>query len=106
MSDWQLGIDFGTSYTVGAVAQDGNVSVVDIESDGRARIPSSVFLTQDGEILVGTAAQHQAVFAPERYEPTPKRSLGEGQLFLGDRLVAVPSGERPRGCSPGSSWTS
>ncbi len=89
MTDWQLGIDFGTSYTVAAMAQDGSVAVVDIESNGRSRIPSSVFLTQDGEILVGTAAQHQAVFAPERYEPTPKRSLGEGQLFLGDDLVAI-----------------
>jgi actin-like ATPase involved in cell morphogenesis len=89
MTDWQLGIDFGTSYTVAGVAQDGNVTVVDVESNGRARIPSAVFLTRDGDILVGTAAQHQAVFAPERYEPTPKRSLGEGTLFLGDRLVAV-----------------
>ncbi len=89
MSDWQMGIDFGTSYTVAAVARGGEVEVVDVESNGRARIPSAVFLTEDGDILVGTAAQHQAVFAPERYEPTPKRSFGEGSIFLGDRLVTV-----------------
>ncbi|MFI5041056.1 MAG: Hsp70 family protein [Acidimicrobiales bacterium] len=89
MSDWFLGIDFGTSFTVAASARDGNVTVVDIESNGNARIPSSVFLTPDGEILVGSAAQHQAVFNPERYEPTPKRALGQGELFLGDRLVPV-----------------
>jgi actin-like ATPase involved in cell morphogenesis len=89
MSPWDLGIDFGTSYTVAAVARDGNVTTVDVESNGRSRLPSSVFLSLDGQILVGTAAQHQAVFAPERYEPTPKRVLGEGELFLGDRLIAV-----------------
>jgi molecular chaperone DnaK len=89
MSRWELGIDFGTSYTVAAVAKDGHVSTVDVESNGRSRLPSSVFLSLDGEILVGTAAQHQAVFAPERYEPTPKRVLGEGELFLGDRVVPV-----------------
>jgi molecular chaperone DnaK len=89
MSSWDLGIDFGTSYTVVAVAQDGNVATVDVESNGRSRLPSSVFLSLDGTILVGTAAQHQAVFAPERYEPTPKRILGEGELFLGDRVIPV-----------------
>ena len=89
MSDWQLGIDFGTSFTVAAIAQHGSTTVVDVESNGRSRMPSSVFVGPDGEILVGSAAQHQAVFAPERYEPTPKRALGEGELFLGDRLVPV-----------------
>jgi actin-like ATPase involved in cell morphogenesis len=86
---WRLGIDFGTSYTVAAVAADGAVNVVDVESNGRDRIPSSVFLTEDGQLLVGSAAQHQAVFAPERYEPTPKRLLNEGSVFLGDRMVPV-----------------
>lgn len=89
MSHWQLGIDFGTSFTVAAIAQDSSTTVVDVESNGRSRMPSSVFVGPDGEILVGTAAQHQAVFAPERYEPTPKRALGEGDLFLGDGLVPV-----------------
>ncbi len=89
MNEWNLGIDFGTSYTVAAVARGAEVSVVDIESNGRARIPSSVFVTIDDDILIGSAAQHQSVFAPERYEPTPKRSFGEGSIFLGDQMIAV-----------------
>ena len=89
MNEWSLGIDFGTSYTVAAVATGTSVSGVDVESNGRDRIPSSVFLTEEGEILVGTAAQHQAVFAPSRYEPTPKRLIGDGDVFLEDRLVPV-----------------
>jgi molecular chaperone DnaK len=89
VTGWQFGVDFGTSYTVTAVGRDGNVSVVDVESNGSSRMPSSVFLTEDDEILVGTAAQSQAVFGPERFEPTPKRAIGEGEIFLGDRLVPV-----------------
>jgi molecular chaperone DnaK len=87
--DWQLGIDFGTSYTVAAISTDSATTVLEIESNGQTRMPSSVFVTEDGEILVGSAAQHQAVFAPERYEATPKRCLTEGEIFLGDDLVPV-----------------
>ncbi len=89
MSQWQLGIDFGTSYTVAAVARDGQVTVVDIEANGNSRLPSCVYLSESGEILVGTAAMHQAPFGPERFEPTPKRAIGEGEIFLGDRLVEI-----------------
>jgi len=89
VSEWRLGIDFGTSFTVVAVARADHVEVADVESDGRARLPSTTFLTEEGEILVGTQAQHQAIFAPERYEPSPKRVIGDGEIFLGDRLVKV-----------------
>jgi molecular chaperone DnaK len=89
VSDWALGIDFGTSYTAAAIAEDGIPRSVDAESNGRDRMPSSVFFTEDGEVLVGTAAQHQAKFAPERYEPTPKRAIGEGEVFLGDGLIPI-----------------
>jgi molecular chaperone DnaK len=86
---WQLGIDFGTSYTVTAVAKDEAVSVVDVEVNGNMRLPSCVYLNEDGQILVGTKALAQAVFGPERFEPTPKRAIGEGEIFLGDRLIPV-----------------
>jgi molecular chaperone DnaK len=89
MTTWQLGIDFGTSYTVAAAAQDGDATVLDLDSNGRVRIPSSVFVTESGDLLVGGAAQHQSVFAPDRYEPTPKRLIGEGPVFLGGRLIPV-----------------
>jgi molecular chaperone DnaK (HSP70) len=41
MNPWELGIDFGTSYTVAAVAMDGNVATVDVESNGRSRLHCS-----------------------------------------------------------------
>lgn len=89
VTDWRLGIDFGTSYTVAAVWRGGSATLLDIESNGSTRIPSSVYLTEEGEILVGTAAVQQSVFGPERFEPTPKRAIGEGEIFLGDRLIPV-----------------
>lgn len=89
MTEWDLGIDFGTTYTVAAVAQGGIVTVLDVESSGHSRLPSCVFVNPDGQILTGSSAQHQAAFNPERYEPTPKRSFGEGELFLGDGLVLI-----------------
>jgi len=89
MGDWRLGIDFGTSFTVAATADGGQVRVIDIESNGRSRIPSTVLLSEDGDILVGTNAQHQATFSPERFEPTPKRCIADGEIFLGDRFIGV-----------------
>ena len=86
---WELGIDFGTSYTVAAIASSDGVTVLDIESNGQSRMPSSVFYTESGEILVGSAAQHQSAFAPERFEATPKRSIADGEIFLGDDMVGV-----------------
>lgn len=84
-----MGIDLGTSYTVAAAAVAGDTDLIDVESSGSTRIPSSVYLSVDNELLVGTAAQHQSVFAPERFEPTPKRLIGEGSVFLGARLVPI-----------------
>jgi molecular chaperone DnaK len=89
VSGWRLGIDFGTTNTVAAVARGEAITLVDIESNGNSRMPSAVYLTEAGDILTGSAAVHQAVFAPERFEPTPKRAIGEGEVFLGDRLVQV-----------------
>jgi actin-like ATPase involved in cell morphogenesis len=86
---WRLGIDFGTNYTVVAVEEGGQVRTVDLEADGKTRMPSAVLLNVDGSILVGTAAERQAVFLPERYEPTPKRILMEQEAFLGDRSIPV-----------------
>ena len=89
MARWRLGIDFGTNYTVVAVEEGGQVRTVDLEADGKTRMPSAVLLNVDGSILVGTAAERQAVFLPERYEPTPKRILMEQEAFLGDRSIPV-----------------
>jgi actin-like ATPase involved in cell morphogenesis len=78
----------GTGATV---ASGDSVTVLDIESNGQSRMPSSVFLAESGELLVGTAAAHQSAFAPERFEATPKRSIADGEVFLGEEMVSVSS---------------
>jgi actin-like ATPase involved in cell morphogenesis len=89
VSSYSLAVDFGTSFTVAAIANGDGPRLVDVEGDGSCRLPSAVWLDDDGGLVVGNAARHQSVFAPDRYEPTPKRVVGEGDVLLGDRLVPV-----------------
>jgi hypothetical protein len=86
---WVLGIDFGTTYTCAAVRSDRHVR--ELRVDGRMRLPSSVFLDDDGRLLVGQIAESRAPLAPERFEPTPKRYLEAGAegILLGDRYLAI-----------------
>jgi actin-like ATPase involved in cell morphogenesis len=89
VSSWTLGIDFGTTFTVAAVAQNGSIRPVDFETDGSYRMASAVLLDDAGNFAVGQSAVHQAIFHPDRFERTPKRMVGEGDLILGDRMVPV-----------------
>ena len=52
-------------------------------------MPSAVLLDEGGGFAVGRSAIHQSIFHPDCFEPTPKRSIGEGDVLLGDRLVPV-----------------
>jgi actin-like ATPase involved in cell morphogenesis len=89
VSSWTLGIDFGTTFTVAAVAQEGSIRPVDFETDGSYRMASAVLLDDVGNLAVGQSAVHQSIFHPDRFERTPKRMVGEGDLILGDRMVPV-----------------
>ena len=77
---WSLAIDFGTSYTAAAVARDDRVEVLEI--DGGPRMPSLVLLGEDGELIVGRAAEQQAPLFPGRVERAPKRYLGVPRPLL------------------------
>jgi hypothetical protein len=86
---WLLGIDFGTTFTCAAAREGGRVR--ELHVDGRSRLPSAVFLDEDGQLLVRGAAESGAGLAPERFEPTPKRYLEVGAegILLGDRYVPL-----------------
>lgn len=85
--EWVLGIDVGTSRSAGAM---GNGSVTPLEVDGSRWIPSLVLLDQQGHLVVGAAAEHQAGLDPDRVERTPKRYLGgSAPLLLGGEPVDV-----------------
>ncbi|HET6214912.1 MAG TPA: Hsp70 family protein, partial [Micromonosporaceae bacterium] len=84
-----LGIDFGTSNTVGMVGtEDGPVRPVLF--DGSPLLPSGVYLGTDSQVLVGRDAQRTARLDPSRFEPNPKRRIDDGTVLLGDTGVAVP----------------
>ncbi len=83
-----LAVDFGTTYTVAATADAGRVALVDGD-DGSSRMPSAVWLDDRGELIVGAAAVRHSVIAPDRFEATPKRLVGDDHVLLGERLLAI-----------------
>ncbi|MGZ3147551.1 Hsp70 family protein [Lentzea chajnantorensis] len=86
-----LSVDLGTANTVAVLSDHG---VVDV--DGGPTMPSSVYLDEDGTLLVGREAERRSRQDPSRYEATPKRhidkptiKLAGTQLPLNDALAAV-----------------
>ena len=56
---------------------------VPVEVDGSWRVPSGVLRKEDGELVVGAAAERQAALRMEAFEPTPKRRMGDQVMDLG-----------------------
>lgn len=83
---WVLAVDFGTTNTVAAVADQHGVKVLSL--NGSTVMPSAVFLDETGW-LVGGNAVRSAQWRLDRYEPCPKRAIPDGQLFLGGEDVPV-----------------
>ncbi|HET9647599.1 MAG TPA: Hsp70 family protein [Microlunatus sp.] len=73
---YRLGVDMGTTFTAAAVAT--GVSPTLLELGNRAlQIPSVLFLTDEGDFLVGEAAEHRALAEPERVVREFKRRIGD-----------------------------
>ena len=76
-----IGIDLGTTNSVVAVMEGGEVKVI-ANQEGNRLTPSVVAFTDKGEILVGDPAKRQAVTNPKRHDlfdqavhgPPPQRS--------------------------------
>ncbi len=71
-----LGVDLGTTYTAAAVHVEGRVEVVRLGAQ-RAEIPSAVYLTPDGTVLVGEAAERRGAADPGRLAREFKRRVGD-----------------------------
>ncbi|MFF5235288.1 Hsp70 family protein [Dactylosporangium sp. NPDC000521] len=89
MPDTALGIDYGTSSTV-AVVRHADGRIRPLLFDSSPLLPSAVFASSAGRLLVGRDAEHSARLDPARYEPHPKRRIDELDVLLGDRGVPVP----------------
>ena len=73
---YHLGVDLGTTYTAAAVERDGRVQMVTL-GNRTVSIPSVVFVTADGTVLVGEAAERRGGAEPERLAREFKRRVGD-----------------------------
>ncbi len=69
------GIDLGTTYSVIAVMEGGEPTVLE-NAEGDRTTASVVAFTKDGERLVGKVARNQAVMNPDRTVASIKRQMG------------------------------
>lgn len=83
-----LSVDFGTSHTV-AVLRGADGRARPVLFDGSPLLPSAVCAQPDGGLAVGRDAIHLAGDDPARFEPNPKRRIGEESLLLGERAYPV-----------------
>ncbi|WP_324717520.1 molecular chaperone DnaK [Carboxydochorda subterranea] len=75
VSEKVIGIDLGTTNSVVAVMEGGEVTVIP-NAEGSRLTPSAVAWTKDGQRLVGQAAKRQAILNPDRTVVSIKRKMG------------------------------
>lgn len=73
---YSLAIDLGTTFCAAAVYSDGKADSFPL-GNRAAAIPSVVTVREDGELLLGEAAERRAVLAPARSAREFKRRLGD-----------------------------
>ncbi len=88
VSGWRLAIDFGTSNTAAAVQIGAGAPRPVRLSEQADQMLSGVLAGANG-LIVGVEAQRSARIDPAAYEPNPKRRVGEGEILLDGREVAV-----------------
>lgn len=71
-----LGIDLGTTQTAAAVQVDGRIDVVRL-GGRRAEIPSLIFVTPEGGLVIGEAAERRGLSEPGRLAREFKRRMGD-----------------------------
>ncbi len=81
MTGWMLSVDFGTSNTAAAHADNGSdaVEVVPLTHQGNL-MPSAVFVESPQSIEVGDVAINRAQTNPAAFVPSPKRVIGQEVL--------------------------
>ena len=73
---YRLGVDLGTTYTAAAVNVDGRVEMLGLGIRAM-QVPSVVFIRDDGEVIVGEAAEQQGAADPSRLVREFKRRIGD-----------------------------
>jgi molecular chaperone DnaK len=84
-----IGIDLGTTNSLAAF-MDLTGPVVIPGDDGERLVPSVVYRSADGEILVGDAARRMLIDDPSRTVYSVKRLMGRGAGDVADELKLFP----------------
>ncbi|ADD43212.1 Hsp70 family protein [Stackebrandtia nassauensis] len=84
----RLAIDFGTSHTVAVLDPGTGLGQALLFGDSPL-LPSAVYATEPGQLLVGRDAIRAAKTAPECFEPNPKRRIDDGTVLLGSQEYPV-----------------
>jgi molecular chaperone DnaK len=83
-----IGIDLGTTNSVGAVMEGGKPEVI-TNAEGERTTPSVVAYTKKGDLLVGQIAKRQAVINPENTFYSVKRFIGRKTSEVNEELRQV-----------------
>jgi YVTN family beta-propeller protein len=73
---YRLGVDLGTTFTAAAISGRGGPVMLGL-GNRAMQIPSVLFLQDNGEFLIGEAAEHRAASDPSRVVREFKRRLGD-----------------------------
>ena len=84
-----IGIDLGTTNSVVAVMEGGEVKVIP-NQEGTNTTPSVVGFTKDGEVLCGQVAKRQAITNPENTIYSVKRFMGRQFKEVHEESKRVP----------------
>jgi len=84
-----IGIDLGTTNSVVAVMEGGDVTVI-TNPEGSRLTPSVVAFSKDGERLVGQVAKRQAITNPENTVYSIKRFMGRRYEEVTEEMKMVP----------------
>jgi molecular chaperone DnaK len=73
---YRLGVDLGTTYTAAAVEIEGRLEMLAL-GNRALQVPSVLFIKEDGDVLVGEAAERRGVVEPSRVVREFKRRIGD-----------------------------
>jgi hypothetical protein len=88
---YRLGVDLGTTYTAAAVSVEGTLEMLAL-GNRALQMPSVLFIKEDGEVLVGEAAERRGVVEPTRVVREFKRRMGDS-VPLRTHIVPGPSSQ-------------
>ncbi|HTF90425.1 MAG TPA: Fe-S protein assembly chaperone HscA [Planctomycetota bacterium] len=84
-----IGIDLGTTNSLGALWKDGHPIVLHPEGEN-GYVPSALHFTEDGRVIVGREARDRALLDPEHTLFSIKRFMGRGLADVAQDAANVP----------------